>query len=250
MFSKLFGRGRAPSFEGYESLPYPDQPVEIVGDVHGCASLLDELPPCEPGVPRIFVGDIVDRGPDSRGVIERVRAHDEAGKGTCLLGNHEAMMLEFLDEPEKAGRRWLRHGGVETLASFDLRDIDPGMEDPLIFELRDAFRNALGEDTVIWLRNRPLLWRSGSLVVVHAAADPSRAMQDQPAQSLLWGHKDFFRKRRADGLWIAHGHVIIDDPRAEEGRIGVDTGAYLTGRLTMARVDPSGVTSFVTVKAD
>ncbi|MCV6596336.1 MAG: metallophosphoesterase [Mangrovicoccus sp.] len=244
MFSKLFGRAKTPSFDGYEDLPYPDQPVEIVGDIHGCSDLMDALPPCIAGIPRIFVGDVVDRGPDSHGCLKRLQAHEAEGQGTCLLGNHEAMLLAFLDAPKQSGARWLRHGGLETLASFGIPLGGPTLEPAQILALRDAFREAMGPELETWLRNRPSLWRSGSLVVTHAGADPSRAITEQPQNALIWGHRNFFQKRRSDGLWVAHGHVIVDHPCAEDGRISLDTGAYLTGRLTMARIDPSGTVTF------
>lgn len=244
VFSKLFGQGKdaAP--------PHPDTPVEIVGDLHGCARLLDALPPPEDGCPRIFVGDIVDRGPDSRGVIARMRSHEAAGHGTCLMGNHEAMMLEFLDDPVDAGAIWLRNGGLETLLSFGVALEDPRVDAAVLVAARNDFREALGAQAEAWLRARPLLWRSGTLVVTHAGADPTLAIEDQPARALLWGHRDFTRVPRRDGIWIARGHIIVDAPHAEAGRIAVDTGAFAAGRLSMARVTPDGEIGFVTVTAD
>ncbi|MEM8958739.1 MAG: metallophosphoesterase [Pseudomonadota bacterium] len=243
VISKLFGLGKSPAFPP----PRPDTPVEIVGDLHGCAHLFDALPAPEPGCPRIFVGDIVDRGPDSRGVVERVRAHEEAGQGTCLMGNHEAMMLGFLDDPVAKGQLWLRNGGLETLLSFGVAPDALRAEGEILLAARDAFREALGPGTEAWLRARPLMWQSGNLVVTHAGADPAAGITDQPARALLWGHPDFTRVPRQDGIWIARGHIIVDAPAAESGRIAVDTGAFATGRLSMARVTPEGEIRFLTV---
>lgn len=246
VFSKLFGGGKPSPFPP----PHPDTPVEIVGDLHGCAALFDALPAPEPGCPRIFVGDLVDRGPDSRGVIERVRAHDQAGHGTCLMGNHEAMMLEFLDDPVAAGQHWLRNGGLETLLSFGVALEDPRADAAVLQTARDAFRAALGAPTEAWLRARPMLWQSGNLVVTHAGAEPETDIADQSARALLWGHPNFTRVPRRDGIWIARGHIIVSEAHAEEGRIAVDTGAFAAGRLSMARVMPDGEIGFVTVTAN
>lgn len=248
MFSKLFGRRKPPAPEF--SAPRPDHPVEIVGDVHGCARLIDALPPPETGVPRIFVGDVVDRGADTRGVLDRLRAHEAAGHGLCLMGNHEAMMLSFLDDPAGRGRRWLRHGGLETIMSFELGLGDAMTDDAALLDLRSALRAALGAETEDWLRKMPLVWRSGTLAVTHAGADPRAPLDDQPERALLWGHPEFVKMPRSDGIWIAHGHTVSDFPFAEAGRISVDTGAYGTGRLTMARVEPDGGIGFVTVTED
>lgn len=243
VISKLFGFGKSPAFPP----PHPDTPVEIVGDLHGCAHLIDALPPAETGCPRIFVGDLVDRGPDSRGVVDRVRAHEEAGHGTCLLGNHEAMMLGFLDDPVAKGQLWLRNGGMETLLSFGVSPDALRADGEVLLAARDAFRAALGAGTEAWLRARPLLWQSGNLVITHAGADPGVAIADQSARALLWGHPDFTRVQRQDGIWIARGHIIVDAPEAKSGRIAIDTGAFAAGRLSMARVTPDGEISFLTV---
>ena len=246
VFSKLFGQGK----DSAPPPPHPDTPVEIVGDLHGCSELLDALPPPEAGCPRIFVGDIVDRGPDSRGVVERLRAHEAAGLGTSLMGNHEAMMLGFLDDPVGRGPVWLRNGGIETLLSYGVAMEQLRIDTAVLRTACEGLRDALGPETEAWLRERPYLWQSGTLVVTHAGADPARAIADQPEQALLWGHRDFERLPRRDGLWIARGHVIVAEAHAEAGRIAVDTGAYARGRLTMARVTPEGEISFLTVTAD
>ena len=77
--------------------------------------------------------------------------------------------------------------------------------------------------------------------MVHAAADPALPIGAQPAQALLWGHPDFARRVRRDGIWVAHGHTVVAEPSAGQGRIATDTGAYATGRLTAALVAPGGI---------
>ncbi len=84
--------------------------------------------------------------------------------------------------------------------------------------------------------------------VVHAALDPLLPVDHQPSGTLIWGHADFGKLPRQDGQWVVHGHTIVDAPRILDGVISVDTGAYATGRLTMARITPDGQVSFSTAQ--
>jgi serine/threonine protein phosphatase 1 len=242
--------------------PYPplaprEQPLCIIGDIHGCADLLDELvlQICTQGSVQgmrvVLVGDLIDRGPDSAGVLARVR--DWCAKPApfaeviCLMGNHEAMMLDFLAEPTLHGPRWLAHGGDTTLQSFGLSPYQrSNLEDPTsagssLITLRDGLRQAMPEGLEDWLTALPLLWQDQDLVVTHAGADPARPIIHQLPKDLLWGHLDFRSRQRQDGLWVAHGHVITRHPTAQGGRIAVDTGAWRTGRLTAALLDQDGL---------
>lgn len=214
-----------------------DTPIAIIGDLHGRADLLkrmlDRLEQEAPEARKIFVGDYIDRGPDSAGVLRQVMELPDA---VCLMGNHERMMLEFLEDPEGQGARWLRHGGTETLASFGIHNGQPA-------ELRDAFidaiLDALGPETLDWLKSRPLFFRSGTLYVTHASADPMQAIEEQTEATLLWGHRDFGRKLRRDGYWGAHGHTIVPTPVVHRGCISLDTGAFATDRLSAAVLNGS-----------
>jgi serine/threonine protein phosphatase 1 len=150
------------------------------------------------------------------------------------MGNHERMLLDFLDDPAGRGRRWLGAGGTETLASFGIDRVEGADAAARLEALAAALRAALPEGTEAWLRALPLLWQTGGLAVVHAAADPALPLADQPEAALLWGHRAFRRQNRADGIWVAHGHVVTRDPEAGAGRIAVDTGAWASGRLSAA----------------
>lgn len=215
-------------------LPPGVERVQVVGDVHGCSDLLERLVPrLDPDCPIVFVGDYVDRGPDPLGTLARLRALDAEPGVTCLMGNHEAMLLDALDAPERAMLRWVQGGGDATLAACGLgRTAD--LTDPPA--LAERLAEALGPRTVAWLRARPLLARFGNLAVTHAGADPRRPLDDQPPEALLWGHRDFGRLARLDGAWVAHGHVIVPRVRARAGIIGTDTGAWRTGRLSAAEI--------------
>lgn len=227
--------------------PCPAQPICIIGDLHGRADLLDRLlviiNDTSATARLIFVGDLIDRGPDSAAVLVRVRqlSEDAPGRVICLMGNHERMMLDFLDTPAKASR-WLRYGGIETLASLGVQGRAVGdTPEQRLDALATRLRQALPEGMEAWLRARPLWWQDGNLAVVHAGIDPKRPIETQTDHTLLWGHRDFLQIPRQDGLWIAHGHYVVETANAEAGRIAVDTGAWDSGRLTAAWLDADGV---------
>lgn len=239
--------------------PMPEFPTYVVGDVHGRADLLElilELIDAHIGGtggtdPRlVFVGDYVDHGPDSAGVLARMQelSREFPQNVVCLMGNHERMLLDFLDDPGLRGPRWLRAGGGATLQSFGIETeaLTAPQIDPTAWQsAARALWIALGTDTRAWLAQRPLSWSSGNLWVVHAGADPQRAMDAQSARVLLWGHPEFDSAPRHDGLWIAHGHTEIAHPSCADGRIAVDTGAWQTGRLTACALQPDGTRNFL-----
>lgn len=216
----------------------PARPVLVIGDVHGCLTLLERLLAraggAHPEADLVLVGDLIDRGEHSAGVLRLVFARRDAL--TVLLGNHEEMLLRFLDRPETEAARWLRNGGLQTMASFGIGPIGAAPEPEQCRALRDRLRAALGADLEAWLRSLPRLWQSGNVVVTHAGADPWLPIAQQSAQALTWGAADFGRRRRTDGTWIVHGHVIVEAGRCADGVISVDTGAFASGRLTAALI--------------
>jgi serine/threonine protein phosphatase 1 len=233
-----FGRARAEA-----PLPQLEAPVAVVGDLHGRADLLEgmlarlALLPEARDLRVIFLGDAVDRGPDSAGVLHRLAALQAApapfASVTCLMGNHDRMMLDFLDDPAAAGPRWLAHGGAETLASFRVPAPAPGDAGARLQAQAQGLEAALG-DLRGWIAGWPLSWSEGRLWVTHAGADPCTSPAGQDPQGFLWGGRGFYEGARRDDLWVAHGHRIVEAPCAQGGRIAVDTGAWRTGRLTAA----------------
>lgn len=229
-------------------VPMPEKPFLAIGDVHGRADLLLELDRMIEAThadwPVVFLGDYIDRGEQSRKVLELLMSvfPGDGSVAACLMGNHERMLLDFLDDPAERGRRWLRNGGLQTLASFNVAPPSSGIDDPLAVEAAcQKLARAMGDEMIAWLRALPLTWRSGEVWAVHGGADPALAMDAQPPQALLWGHPQFMRKARNDGQWVVHGHTVVDAPYAAGGRIAVDTGAYATGRLTAAVISADGV---------
>lgn len=225
LFSRFFSRPAL--LAAVWEPPAPAGIISVVGDVHGCDHLLARLLPRLPGQV-VLVGDLIDRGERSAAVIDLVMGRPDI---LCLMGNHEAMLLGFLDDPAGQGPRWLRYGGLQTLASYGLGG---DLSTTGLPRLRDRLAQTLGDERIAWLRALPPLWRSGTLAVTHAGADPARPIENQEMRHLLWGHPDCGQRHRTDAIWLAHGHTVVETPYAAAGVIAVDTGAYATGRLTAA----------------
>ncbi|HID68102.1 MAG TPA: serine/threonine protein phosphatase [Roseibacterium sp.] len=240
--------------------PEPEELVYVVGDIHGSieklGALLDRIDndiSRNPGTSGkvVFVGDYIDRGEASADVLRFMAqvTGDYPDRLVGLIGNHERMLLDFLSDPTGSAKRWIRYGGLQTLASF-------GVGAGLTTDTRNAgdlldaagdLMDAMGQGLVDWMTNLPLSWSSGTLWVVHAGADPAVAMDRQQPKTLLWGTEAFLQEERHDGQWVAFGHQPFETPFAEAGRIAVDTGAVYGGLLTAARIDPEGDVSFISV---
>lgn len=239
-------------FSFYASI-LPDEAFVAVGDLHGRADLLTlmlaKLRKTCPDMPVVFVGDYIDRGPDSVSVLARLQAlsRDAVVPVHCLLGNHEEMCLQFLDNPRQRGQRWLHYGGLDTLRAYGIHGATPATSGLQLVALRDALARAMGAGLIDWLETRPVLWRSGNILATHAGADPAKPPQDQKRETLLWGHPDFRNNQRQDGEWVVHGHFIVPRPKAWQGRIAIDTGAYRSGCLSAAVIMP-GMIDFMTVQ--
>jgi len=235
--------------------PEPERLTYVVGDLHGRNDLLERalerIEQDRAGVASdlVFLGDFIDRGSESAEVLTRLATLEIPNvNAVCLMGNHERMMLDFLDDPDRAGERWLRNGGVETLSSFIPGRTAPAAGQSRSEALRDRFRKALGPDLELWVRSLPLQWKSGTLGCVHAMTDPAVSWEAQPAEILLWGRPTARQNPRFDGIWVAHGHTIVDEATAEQGHIALDTGAYRTGILTVLRCEP-GAQEFMQIAA-
>jgi serine/threonine protein phosphatase 1 len=242
MIRKFLNR-RPIKEEGPPKLPAPNERLYVVGDVHGRFDLLKALMaklaadheriPDDGRKPRlVFLGDYVDRGDRSRDVLEAMTHF--AGDAVILKGNHEAALLDFLEQPEN-NRSWLRFGGLQTLASYNVPI--PSLHEPR-HKLRDTaadLREKMGRH-VDFLQGLPLTFRSGDVVCVHAGLDPNDPSEVNEA-AMLWGRSDFVDKGGVDDLLVVHGHYDAPDPVVTPRRICLDTGAYYSGRLTAARID-------------
>jgi serine/threonine protein phosphatase 1 len=229
------------------------QRVYAVGDVHGCLVQLkalkalvaaDNARKATADVTVLYVGDYVDRGADSKGVLDEIRRPVEGiGAMVHLKGNHEAMMVQFLRDPIRA-RDWLHNGGLETLASFG---VDGAMA-KRGFDMdttRDALSAALGAEREEWLHNLPLSTRIGDYFFCHAGVRPGIALEAQRENDLLWIREPFLNSRKDFGAMIIHGHTPGTEPEVRANRINLDTACFATGRLTAAVIDGDAAVTFL-----
>lgn len=224
----------------------PDQRIYAIGDVHGCSDLLSELISIIENDNRqrktkptsfVFLGDLIDRGPNSRGVIETgMRLADFGMVCEFLKGNHEAMMLEaLLGEDLKLIRPWLRYGGEECLESYGVNTKDIWSLDNL--SIRKVMRDAIPNSHVDFLKSFGLYYEFGDYLLVHAGVNPKKDLKAQKEVDYLWSREPFLSWSGEIEKKIIHGHTISEKIEICSHRIGIDTGAYLTGRLSALRIE-------------
>lgn len=230
----------------FSAKPEPETPLYVVGDIHGRCDLLIKLIALidADAMSRdmnnhviVFVGDFVDRGPQSSLVLSVMLnlMADTKRRVVALKGNHEEMLLSFLKDPT-VGPRWLKHGGYETLTSYGIAHITENSSEERLALVRAQFSSAIGQETLNFLSNLDTSFLSGNIFVSHAGADPASPVTHQDEKSLIWGNEKFRRKARKDKMWVAHGHYAEAAPSIEGGRISIDTGAYFSNQLTAARI--------------
>lgn len=232
--------------------PKPKSLAYVVGDLHGCLRALEDvlklIADDAAGAPAqlVFVGDYTDRGPDSPGTLRRLMELDRknAANVHCLLGNHDRMLLNFLDKMPNAAR-WLDNGGFDTLMNFNVSHLRANSPEERHAIQAEALAKAMGPDLVAWLRLRPLYWQSGNLIAVHALTDPARPMAEQDETTMLWARPGRDLRPREDGKWVVHGHTVVREPSVRAGHIAIDTGAYRGKGLTAAVFD-GGPVRFLT----
>ena len=234
--AKMAAPRTAPSVE-------PGTRVYAVGDIHGRFDLLERLfmqiaedihqTPGNVLHQIVFLGDYVDRGPDSRGVIEFLLRNQIPGVETIyLLGNHEITMMHFLEQPEHAAE-WLDFGGGATLASYGVT-FDPNAPrgPKRLRELAHALASALPAEHHRFLSTLKLAHENGDYFFVHAGIHPSRSIRRQNPRDFVWIRERFTESDSQHEKIVVHGHTMAPEPVVRTNRIGIDTGAYQTGRLT------------------
>lgn len=221
--------------------------VYAVGDIHGRADLLRTLMNSiredasrgdYEGKPiLIFLGDYVDRGFQSREVIDFLLGEWLSPFETYFLkGNHEAAMIQFLTDPD-IGPRWAEYGGIETLVSYGVRPPRTRTSIEEWMAASEELNNKLPMEHRQFLGNLDLSVRIGDYVFVHAGVKPGVPLDQQTEYDMLWIREEFLSDRRPLGAVIVHGHTPIPQPHRDSRRIGLDTGAYLSGKLTAARFE-------------
>jgi serine/threonine protein phosphatase 1 len=213
--------------------------VYAIGDIHGRLDLLDRLLAMidaddeARGPARtetIFLGDLLDRGPDSVGVVERLMALREQRPVRYLIGNHEEVFLRALGGDLRALRFLVRIGGRETLLSYGIseaqyRDVD--------YEgLLALLQEKVPQSHIAFLSAFEAWIEVGDYLFVHAGLRPGVAVEDQKTSDLCWIREDFLRHRDSFGKMVVHGHSITEEIDERPNRIGIDTGAFASGRLT------------------
>ena len=242
MFARFFGRKRprvAPSTRG--------RLIYAVGDVHGRLDVLgpllrdiatDAVAAATASRPLlVFLGDYVDRGPDSKGVVDLIlemRALDRF-EVRSLKGNHEEALLQFLGDPT-FGQTWLEHGGGPTLVSYGVQPPAQRTDAEAWVKVRDAFAEALPPDHLAFYQGLELMSVEADYAFVHAGVRPGVALADQSERDLLWIRQEFLQERGPFEKIIVHGHTPLEAPQLAPNRLGVDTGAYATGVLTAVRL--------------
>lgn len=229
----------------------PGRRVYAVGDIHGRADLLSRLvDDLRADVAKggfegrpilVFLGDYIDRGFQSKEVIDILLSERLSLFETYFLkGNHEAAMLQFLGDPS-IGPRWAEFGGAETLVSYGVRPPRNRTSMEQWEEASEALHAAVPSEHLHFLTNLDLSVRIGDYVFVHAGVRPGVALDQQTEYDLLWIREEFLADRRPLGAVIVHGHTPAQRPHRDSRRIGLDTGAYLSGRLTAARFEHDAV---------
>ncbi|MGI4948258.1 MAG: metallophosphoesterase family protein [Janthinobacterium lividum] len=218
----------------------PGHRVYAVGDIHGRLDLLDRLIALidaddaakEPvDTTLIFLGDVVDRGPNSAGVVHRLRELQRDRLSTrLLLGNHEEIFLAALTGEQQAVRTFCRVGGRETLISYGVTELEYERMDynDVAAALVDLVPRADRE----FVRNFTDMIVLGDYAFVHAGIDPAIPLSEQQSHSLRWIRQPFLTYRGEFEKVIVHGHTIHHGVEMSRNRIGIDTGAYQTGRLS------------------
>lgn len=217
------------------------RPVYAIGDIHGHAGLLERLlafvesDAAQRGIhPRvIFLGDIVDRGPENRRAMDLVcSALAQWPDSRLLLGNHDSWLLDFLEQGD-ADPAWLMNGGSETLHSYGLEGLSPAAaRDKVARDFRDHHE---------MLRAASIQELEGGFAFVHAGVNPNRPIPEQDAEDCIWIRGPFLNHLGPLSHTVVHGHTPMIDPPCPvitENRISMDTGAFATGVLSLMILDP------------
>jgi len=216
-----------------------------VGDIHGRLDLLDEMLEMieQDGASRepartmlVFLGDYVDRGGDSKDVVNRlITGRPEDVDAVFLKGNHEDLLLSFLDEPI-SGLNWLHNGGETTLMSYGLNA--GAINDAIwvgqagLIEAAALFRSLLPDDHLRFYQSLRLSYRAGDYFFAHAGVRPGVALDQQAEDDLIWIRDEFLNYPYDFGAVVVHGHTPARFPQDLHNRIGIDTLAFHTGKLT------------------
>jgi serine/threonine protein phosphatase 1 len=230
----------------------PHQRIYAIGDIHGRLDLLERaIDAIQRDVAQrgaaaltVTVGDYIDRGPQSCGVLERLVSNPFPTSYVALKGNHEEMLEAFLADPA-AGPHWARNGGLETLESYGI-SVSGLRRGASFVGAAKQLRAALPAAHVDFLRSLKLSFSWGKYFFCHAGVRPGVPLDRQSEDDLLWIRDLFLASEMDFGQIVVHGHTPALTPEVRANRIGIDTGAYSSGRLTCVALG-EGVPRFLQV---
>jgi serine/threonine protein phosphatase 1 len=216
----------------------------VIGDIHGRADLLDQIaekigldmrqypgPECL----TITLGDYIDRGPDSRGVLDRLARNPFPTSYVALRGNHEELFESFMQDPS-TGYHWRRLGALETIHSYRV-PVSALMTGHGFEEARKALKLAVPNEHLRFLGSLKASLTIGKFFLCHACVRPGVALERQKIDDLLWIREEFLTSTMNFGKVVIHGHSPNEWPEVRPNRINIDTGAFATGRLTCLVVE-------------
>lgn len=221
--------------------------IYAVGDIHGRADLLLETiaridedlerRPIRHAV-EVYLGDYIDRGPDSKAVIDLLSVRLVKNRAVCLRGNHEALMEDFLRDPAGLDP-WLQLGGMHTLASYGVRPRAAKTETEV--DTHRHFWHAFPRAHELFLQCLRYSFCCGDFLFVHAGIRPGIPIKRQDLNDLLWIRHEFLNSAEDHGKLIVHGHTPVPHPDIKQNRINIDTGAWRTGTLTCVAIEGTSI---------
>ncbi|MFT4115730.1 metallophosphoesterase family protein [Bradyrhizobium sp.] len=221
--------------------------IYAISDIHGCAHLLQPMlrvidADVAHSRPRyaieVFMGDYIDRGPDTRTTLDMLIERSRRGNAVFLKGNHEAFLVKVFEDPSLF-EDWLQIGGAQTLMSYGLASPDLKRDEPASI-LRDLIR-AMPTEHLEFLDNLRLSFTCGDFFFVHAGVRPGVPLAEQTEHDLLWIREEFLRSEARFGKYIVHGHTPVRSAEFQSNRVNIDTGAYATGNLTLMSIQGSSM---------
>jgi serine/threonine protein phosphatase 1 len=221
------------------------QRIYAIGDIHGRLDLLDQLIVQieEDNASRnrvrtqiVFLGDLCDRGPDSCGVIERVMQLASASADVRLIaGNHEELLIRAWEGDRRSAGLINRVGGKETMLSYGVDEVEYDAAD--LDELLNLITDHVPENHIAFLKSAEDWIAAGDYLFVHAGIRPGDAVEEQRTSDLRWIRREFTDFDGDHGMMVIHGHTITEEVEIRANRVGIDTGAYATGKLTALGIE-------------
>ncbi len=238
-----------------------DLRVYAIGDIHGHALALDRMheaismdllrePPRAAHI--IYLGDYIDRGPDSKGVIDKLLqrlGRKDGIQRTFISGNHEYGMIAFLREPEGSlAQSWLAYGGISTLKSYGLHFEADVIIPSELQSAAERLRTVVPAEHINFLSGLAGAIELGGYFFTHAGVDPTKPLANQGTEELMFSREPFLSWPKPLAKMVVHGHTISKEPQVLAHRIGVDTGVYQKGGKLSAAVLEGNEVRFLQVE--